>query len=637
MGVEKLKVLLTTTPIRNTPTNFPPVACLSIKKALRKAGYKDVFFFDIDNLRPTEEQIVDTIKRYSPDVIGISAVVSTAYAFVKWLTAEIRRVSPSTQIVLGGNLAASADIVLRKTEVDYCVLSEGEVIFSNFLEAYERGARSKEDFSGIKGLVFIGKNGNLINTGYEEQMSKEEIYDFDWEDLEESSRIEHFFTYPETSPMWGFSESEVQSGNGTGNVQRPDGKTGLVVSHKGCVARCTFCHRWDKGVRYLPVDILIERIKYVIEKYGVQFVTLAGENFGSDRKWTEELCRKIKPLNVLWRVGGMRASTVTEEMIDFMKESGCVWISYGMETGSAKMLKVMEKKLDIDKNYKAMEWTINSGLYTAVQLVLGMPGETPETIKETFDFTKWACTLNSLQNPNSISINYAQALPGTPLYEFGRMRGLIGNTLDDEEDYLLDVSDKNASGTLDTLNFTNYPKMICDTWQPLIQIETNYAYIKKFGLKHYKKVVLGHAEYFKKKEGVNPYFQEPQRTMERIAQDSVSVSFESDSAYRDIKEGKFPSLWSLIVKNRWKQITIFHPIFSYRVRKFLTLICLLRIYKQRGGARAFACLKEYFRFYFNRVTGKMKSQEKYESLRKTTDSLITIQDDPGMVELRRGR
>ena len=633
-----MKILLLTTPIRNVPTEFPPVACLSLKKALRKAGYDDVFFYDIDNLRPDEDEIKETIRRYSPDIVGISSVVSTAYAYTKWLAFEIRRMVPKALVVLGGNLAASSEIVLRKTKVDFCVLSEGEVIFTNVVRAVENGARVKSDFVNIKGLIFLGEDGNLINTGYEKQLPKEEVYDFDWEDLEESSRIDHFFPDPVVSPTWGFHLWGSVSDQSAAAIHIHTGKKlGTIVTHKGCVARCTFCHRWDKGVRYIPPEILVERIQFVMEKYDVGFLSLAGENFGSDRKWTEELCRRIKPLNLVWRVGGMRASTVTKELLEMMKDAGCVCVIYGMETGSPKMLKIMEKNLDVKKNFQAMEWTISAGLFTAVQLVIGMPGESPETIRETIKFTEWALTLNPGQNPNNVSINYAQALPGTPLYEYGRMKGLIGKTLDEEEKYLTDISDKNASGALDTLNFTEFPKLICDTWQALIQIETNYAYIQRFGLDHYQDIVLKYAGVYAKKAGESGYFNEPQRTMEKISKDSVSVTFEGGVDQRELGQGKFPPLWRLFLQNKWKQITIFYPVFSYRIRRFLVLACLLRVYKQRGGSYGWSCIKEYCAFQWNGLLRRNEGDVPYESLRKITDPLLQIQGDPAMVELRRGR
>ena len=541
-------------------------------------------------------------------------------------------------MVLGGNLGSSAEIVLHKTGVDFCVLSEGEIIFTNFVRAVEQGVRSKRDFLGVKGLVYLDDDGKLVNTGYEEQLPKQEVYDFDWEDLEQSSRIEHFFPDPEHAPAWGYAYWSSISDRTAARIGTPQGKKmATIVTHKGCVARCTFCHRWDRGVRYIPVDILIQRILYVMDKYNVGFICLAGENFGSDRRWTMELCEKIKPLNIIWRVGGIRTNTVTEDMIEAMKDAGCVCLIYGMETGSAKMLKVMEKNLDLARNYEAMRWTIDAGLYTAVQLVLGMPGESPETIAETVEFTKWALTLNPGQNSNSVSINYAEALPGTPLYEYGRMRGLIGSTLDGEEEYLLNISDKNASGALDTLNFTDYPKLICDTWQATIQIETNYAYIQKFGLKHYNETLVKYAAVYAKKEGESGYFNDPQRTIERIARDSVAVTFAGEAALGAVEGESFVPLWKLILQNRWKEITVFYPIFSYRTRRFLVVACLVRSWKQRGTAHAWETAKEYLAFQWKRLIGRAAPSTEYTSLRKVTDPLLSLQGDAAMVELRRGR
>ena len=111
-----------------------------------------------------------------------------------------------------------------------------------------------------------------------------------------------------------------------------------------------------------------------------------------------------------------------------------------------------------------MRWTIEAGLATVVQLVIGMPGETSETIRETIEFCKYAMTLHPDQNPNDNSINYAQALPGTDLYEYGRHKGLIGTDLDGEEEYLLSISDRDAHDEFVTLNFTERPVLGFGLW-----------------------------------------------------------------------------------------------------------------------------------------------------------------------------
>src|SRR5437868_4217632 len=106
------RVMIVTTPIRPAPTTHPPVASLGVATALRKMGVEEVEFFDIDGRRPTYEEALDHIRTWRPDVLGISAIVSTAYAYSKRLSLDVKKILPDSMIVLGGNLAATADILL---------------------------------------------------------------------------------------------------------------------------------------------------------------------------------------------------------------------------------------------------------------------------------------------------------------------------------------------------------------------------------------------------------------------------------------------------------------------------------------------------------------------------------------------
>ncbi|MEK7856564.1 MAG: radical SAM protein, partial [Acidobacteriota bacterium] len=162
----------------------------------------------------------------------------------------------------------------------------------------------------------------------------------------------------------------------------------------------------------------------------VGIVYTVAETFGQHRKWLDEFITRIEPYNLVWMAGGVRACNVDPDVIMRMKRCGCYSIIYGNETGSAKIMQVIEKKVSIEDNYNAAKWTIEAGLDNTMQLVIGMPGESPETIAETIEYCKFASSLAPEQDPRAISINFAQALPGTPLYEFARSSGLIGADLD---------------------------------------------------------------------------------------------------------------------------------------------------------------------------------------------------------------
>ncbi|MSO63160.1 MAG: cobalamin B12-binding domain-containing protein [Acidobacteria bacterium] len=121
-----MKICICTTPIRPYPTNYPPFGSLAVIQALRQVGYQSDFF-NIDFHRYFDQDVRRHFESHQYDVVGISAVVSTAYAYTKQLAGWIRAASPHTTIVVGGNLAASAEILLRKTEVDFCVAGDGTI------------------------------------------------------------------------------------------------------------------------------------------------------------------------------------------------------------------------------------------------------------------------------------------------------------------------------------------------------------------------------------------------------------------------------------------------------------------------------------------------------------------------------
>jgi hypothetical protein len=136
------------------------------------------------------------------------------------------------------------------------------------------------------------------------------------------------------------------------------------------------------------------------------------------------------------------------------------------------MLKVMEKKVSLEQNINAIKDTYEAGIESVGKLVVGMPGETDKTIDETIDFLLRTLPYYSAYFRKKVdimfSINYAQALPGTPLYEYARENGFIGKDLDSEESYLLKISDTDAYDNDHFINYTQQPLLKALSWRPKI-------------------------------------------------------------------------------------------------------------------------------------------------------------------------
>jgi radical SAM superfamily enzyme YgiQ (UPF0313 family) len=593
---KNIKSIFITLPQRGQPEYTPPFGAMAVINSLHKAGYKDTTLYNIDVLRPSREDAIDYIVKHNPEILCISAPVSTGYENCKFFSLELKQRLPKLIIVLGGNMAVSAEILLQKTGVDFCVLGEGESVCCQLFDKIEK-SRPRKEFYAIKGLAFFD-GVRIVNTGYADELSREKIFDIDW-DIFDPVLIKCLF--PRVKDMKQqrlktfFNNANGSLGSDLkGNEARVLNKrVASVFCSKGCVTHCSFCHRFNKGIRIIPPGIVISRIKELIERFDVGVVFFSDECFGASYKWLKEFCELIKPLNILWRVGGMRVSQVSPDIIKMMKEAGCRSVIYGMESGSERILQVMEKNVSLQNNYNAFCWTIEAGLYTAPALVIGMPGECSETIKETADFLSYALTLDRSQNPKNISMNFALALPGTPLYEYGRSVGLIGTTIEEEEQYLLSVSDTEAGDGTKTINFTHYPRFVLLSYPRFIRSIVNYRYMKKFGVDHYYKMIF--------------------------------------------HEYKRPNILHILKNKNISDIFYLYPTLVYKLRHLLWIVKFMEIIKANGLVFTSVLLREYLTFLFNKRRKRFSFE--YKSLRKIIDQDIkkAYAGTKEMISLRKGR
>ncbi|MGE3974361.1 MAG: radical SAM protein [Bdellovibrionales bacterium] len=588
-----IKFVLTTTPIRPVPTSYPPVGSTSIIDYLIPYGY-DPIFYDIDAFRPKFEEVVDFFRREQPDIWGISAVVSTAYRYVKEITHAVKKVSPNTKIILGGNMAASAEILHRKCPIDICVIGEGEKPTLNLLRYFEKykNFEPTEELKAIKGITMIDTNNEFLFTGYEVAMEAAALRQPNFEILEKSSILDRFIHDPILSPNF------VQDRR-TFEPHRKGQKAAVLLTSKGCVARCTFCHRWDKGYRVRPVDHIINQIKYLKEKYNVGFLMNIDENFGSDIRQVNELIAAIKPLDVLFSVGGVRVASVFKnpQMIRELKEAGCVAMHFGMETGSPKMLGVMEKRASLEQNVHVAKKLNEEKMYTIIQLVIGMPGENDRTVQETIEFAK-AATEDMDEPPvERLSINLFQALPGTPGYEYMRSRGLLGSTMEDEEKYLYTISDVDAASPEHYINISEEPMSRVLLWQKHILRETTIHYYKRRNWKVPKTKFLGH---------------------------SIEKDYARGGYFRIVKMGMLNSMWY------WRFEDIFRtPL--YMIRHFKTRKQLY------GLANAIKLSLGLMEDPDNREAFILPGETSLRQVVKTEDKKPTNISEFNMIPLRAGR
>jgi anaerobic magnesium-protoporphyrin IX monomethyl ester cyclase len=456
---------------------LPKFAIVSLVKWMERHGWKSnsYKFYDIDMLYPGDDEITKFFSDYQPTIVGLSAVVSSSYGQVERITSIIRRECPDAWIVVGGTLADSAAVILSKTETDLCVKGNGEIAWVNIINYVEKYKRdwNYEALGKIKGLCYYDDKKELIFNENEEPIPEEYMPFADYDLLQsglqdQPEAINNYFPDALNSKWYRFDERAFESHRSP--------KVANVTISKGCVARCTFCQRSFKGYYVPDIGTLDEHLIDLKKKFNVGFINITDENFGSDKSHSYEVARILKKHDLLWIATGVRCTSVNYEDIKFYKEHNCSTLKFGIESGSQKILDIMDKVFTTDHVTTALKNCQKLNVYSPLGLMLGMPGETDETARQTGAFIgKVSASLGIHPEFSDYDLFYAIAFPGTPLYEYGQLTGLIGKSIEEEEQYLRDVSNVSIFKRY-YINLTGAPIKDVIFWDWLVKLEASRVY-----------------------------------------------------------------------------------------------------------------------------------------------------------------
>ena len=356
-------------------------------------------FLDINAYRYSDRQVEHVIDDVHADVVLLGSLIPVYKEVIKWST-YIKDTYPETTVVAGGSVASPIpDILLKNSKVDIICMGEGEKTVPNILRNL-----NKRD---IKGIAYK-KDGKTIITEPEPLILN----------LDEESML----------PAYDLLPMEIYLNNQAIGM----GREIDFISSRGCPFMCTFCYQpWGSRPRLHSIGFLINAIKFLKKTYNIDFVTFVEDEFLIDKNRAREFCNYMKDTDILWSCNG-RANILAndEDLMKTMVNGNCVFIAYGFESGSTKMLKSMNKKQTIEQMETVTKLNRKYGLPVPVSFILGMPSEDKFTVKETTDF----CLRNNLPLD---SLMFATPYPGTQLYKFAKETGRITN----EDEFILKIRD----------------------------------------------------------------------------------------------------------------------------------------------------------------------------------------------------
>lgn len=372
-----------------------PLGLAYIAAILEKAGY-DVKIVDAPALKLNLYQTVKVVAGLAPDVVGLTSTTPN-FSRCVYLAKNLKKIFDVPIVIGGAHPTALPVETLAYNCFDIVVLGEGEYTMLELVEHLESGRTLTE----VNGIAFR-ERGKVVKTS-----PRPYIEDLDRLPFPARHLLPPLRCYRPTPSAY---RSLPQA---------------TLITSRGCPYSCIFCDRSVFGNRYRARSAanVVDEIEEVVRRYGAKEVRFWDDTFNIDRKRVLAICSEIRrrKLDVDWSCL-CRANLVDEMMLHEMARAGCWQIDYGIESGSSELLRRIGKGLTLEQIRSAVEKTKAAGIKVRGFFMLGLPGETEETLNQTIEFAK---TLKLDVAIFHITVPF----PGTDLYLAAVASGEISSSL----------------------------------------------------------------------------------------------------------------------------------------------------------------------------------------------------------------
>lgn len=364
---------------------------------LEKYGNHEVVIVDAHSDNLNIQETADKILSYNPEVAGFTCTTHNRLQTISVIKLLKKR-KPSLMIIVGGPFFSLADRNTMEVvpEIDCVVRREGEITTKELLDVWS----DRQKMKNILGITYRDNDGRIITNE-------------DRPFLKDLSQLPF--------PAWHLYDLDKYQKKIYGTEFRTIG----VISARGCPNVCVFCCNaaYCKSIlRLRDPKNFVDELEFLNKKYGFEGFNFWDDTLTISKKHVMDICQEIlnRNLNIKWYARA-RVNTVDEEMIDLMKRAGCVRISFGIESGSPRVLKVIKKGITLEQARKAVKLSSETGFIVSLNFIVNLPTETMEDLKMTADLIK---EFNQLPNVSS-SYGFALIYPGTEMEGFAKKNGIL--------------------------------------------------------------------------------------------------------------------------------------------------------------------------------------------------------------------
>jgi anaerobic magnesium-protoporphyrin IX monomethyl ester cyclase len=352
-----MRVLLINPPYPVVESLTMPLGLLYLGARLEQGGH-EVLLEDLQLSRSPLSRLQQTLNRFRPDLAGVTSF-SINLPMAARILQKIKSLFPGAITVWGGPHVSFDDLnILQQYQaIDVVVRGEGEETLLEVANRAEKG----EAFHDLLGISWRGYDGNLYQNPPRPFR----------EDLDRLPR-----------PAWHLLKLSQYRAFGDG---------ASVMTSRGCPHRCVFCVGRKmigaKG-RFRKPEAVVDEMEALV-RLGFRRIRIEDDLFTFRKERALAICQELdrRRLSIRWR-GYSRVDTIDAELLQWMKRTGCERLLYGAESGSPEILKKIRKGITPEQTRRAVEMTREAGIGVLASFVLGLPGETPQTLRQTLDFAE---------------------------------------------------------------------------------------------------------------------------------------------------------------------------------------------------------------------------------------------------------
>lgn len=335
-----------------------PMGLLSIGTYLKKSGHcVKILDFAVDRINLKKE-----FESFRPDICGVSVRSPKSVRFSIDISKKVKKFNPSVPVVWGGPFCNNvpAEILFAEEIIDIVSFGEGELTWLDLAD-YAAGNIKIED---IRGIAYRSADG-FVRTPDRDFINLENILPVDWSLVD----VNKYFQY-----LFGCE------------------KLLYLYYSKGCPAKCTFCYNHDfhhSCYRKKSLELFMTELKELVENYGLDGFYLSDELAFPDRNNLYEFCDALRETGYELKWGSQtRIGILNKSDLEYMYNSGCRWMDFGIESGSPEMLKKINKNIPYDLIIPTFEWCNETGIFSMTNFILGFPDETCEDLKQSVELAK---------------------------------------------------------------------------------------------------------------------------------------------------------------------------------------------------------------------------------------------------------